>query len=115
MLGSHLREHRRLDRCGRDAVHPHTGRRELLAERLYQCDDAGFRGAVGGSVGIAFLPRHRGDRDDPAVTGRLHHRNDGARAVERAGEVDVEHLAPTIKRIVGDRNVRAGDCLLYTS
>src|SRR5215470_3809052 len=41
----HLIEYRRLRGGGRDAVYEHPGLGELLAQRLRQGDDSGFRGA----------------------------------------------------------------------
>jgi len=54
----------------RDAIDPHAGLRELLAERLRQRDHARFGCAVGACVGVAFLARDRRDVHDTSVVGR---------------------------------------------
>ena len=95
---------RRGDGIDRDVVG-----RELLAERLGQADDAGLGGRIGGGVGVAFLAGDRGDIGDAAVVPLDHAGDDRLAAIERAGEVDADHLVPLLGRVLPGLGDRPGD------
>ena len=83
---------------------------KLLAERLRQRDQAGFRGRVMRGVGIAFLAGDGGDVDDAPVVLLDHQRgNRLAETDERTVEIDAQHLAPLLEVSLPDRLVDAGD------
>ena len=105
----HLREHCGLDGGGRDAVYRNRGLGEFLSERLRQTDDAGFSGAVGSSVRVAFFSGHRSNVDDAAVICSAHLRYDRTTDEKRSGEIDIDHRPPRVDRILPGRRVRSGD------
>jgi 3-oxoacyl-[acyl-carrier protein] reductase len=93
----------------RDAVDRDVVGRELLAERLGQRDHPGLGGGIGAGGRVALLAGDRGDVDDPAVALLDHQRHDRAAAVEDRVEVDLDHLAPRVGRVLPQRMVGPGD------
>ena len=82
---------------------------QFLAQRFGEADHAGLGGGIGRRLGIAFLAGHRGDVDDAAIALRQHQRHDLAAAIERAVQVDVDHLKPAVQGKFLNRHRRAGD------
>src|SRR5712675_42670 len=109
MLLRQLLENRGLGRGGGHGVDRDFVTGELLAERLCQCDQAGFRSRIMRGVGVAFLAGDRGDVDDAAVILPDHVRDDRLAADERPVEIDAQDLAPLIELGLPYRPVDAGN------
>ena len=99
-LGRRVRAHE----AGRDVVDGDAPRPELVRELPRQSDLRRLRRRVRLNAGEADAePRAARDVDDAAAARRLHPRRDGLRAVERAGDVDVEDVLPLVRRDLLER------------
>jgi hypothetical protein len=107
MLLGDLLEDVGLGRRRGDAVDQDATLREFLAQRLGQRHESCLGGAISRRVRVAFLAGNRSDADDAAVFLGDHPRHDGAAAQERTGEVDLDHLAPVLRRVLPHRFVWA--------
>ena len=72
--------------------------REVAGEALRQADDAVLRRRVGRAVREADQAADRGDVDDRAAAGLAHPPRGGLAAVERAAQVDGDHVVPLLGR-----------------
>ena len=68
---------------------------------------AGLCRRVGGEVGVAFLAGDRRVVDDATVILRLHRGDHDLVHIERAVEIDLDHLAPFVRIIVLERRIVA--------
>ena len=81
---------------GRDDVHRDAARRHFARQRLGEADQPGLRRGVVGLPGVAHLPDHRADRDDPAAALLQHRPHRRLRQHERGGEVGGHHRVPVL-------------------
>ena len=81
---------RRVDRAGRDRIHPDTIAREIHRHHLGQDHDRALGGAVGGAPLEAAQAGNRSDVDYGAGALVLHDACGGAPDNERPGHVDIE-------------------------
>ena len=100
---------RRLDEARRDGVDADPLHDQLLRDRAREPEDAGLRGRVVRVADAALDAADRRDVDDRAGAARRHRARGGARAVERAVEVDGEHPPPLVVGQADERVERRRD------
>ena len=97
----------RRDAARADVGAPDSVLAQLVIECAGQADLAELRGAVDGFSRKATPAGLRGDGDEVTLTARNEMRDRRARRIDRALEVDVDHLLEVLERRVHERVVRA--------
>ena len=87
---------------------PDVERPRLGGQHAHEAELPGLRRGIRRAVGEPVVGRVRADHDDVTAPARLHPPERLARARERAGHVDLEHLAQIAARRVDHRSERAG-------
>ncbi len=85
---------RRPDQARADRVHTDPGRAEIAGEALRQADHPVLRRRVGRTPREPDQPADRRDVDDHTAAGLAHGTRSGLAAVERAAQVDGDHVVP---------------------
>ena len=93
-------EHARVDRAGRDRIHPHAERAGLERHRLRQPFDRVFAGGVDRGVGAPLMPEGGRDVDDAAAALSLHHAQFVLHAEHCAQHVGVEGRGVALGRLL---------------
>jgi len=98
---------------GGDAVRAHAVALHVERDRLGQADDAELRGRVVGLAEVADQARGRGHVHVAARLLRAEVRRGGARDVERAVQVHVDHRAPFLDGHVEEEAVAQDSCVVH--
>src|SRR5205085_2727922 len=93
----------RVRRSGTDDVDVDAVARDFARERLDEADDAGLRRRVHGFAARADAPRVGTDADDLAGLALDHRIEDGARAADRALQIDRQHAVPGLLLTLHER------------
>ena len=98
VLGEVLLGQRRPDQAGADRVDADPGRGEVASQALRQADDAVLRRRVGRAPREPDQAADGGDVHDRAAAALAHPPRGGLAAVERAAQVDGDHVVPLVGR-----------------